>query len=193
MLKIPGSESHSYLRGYFLNRNFRRLQKHIEILEIRQVFKIHKVLFVIGLKVRVGWCRQCLTSQVKPSHISCLSCPRQYWGRQEGIVPPHYLHSLPTQTQQLDPIATYTSVHSRLVCMPWVWTTAFLLTGCPGPILHMFLGSQVCGQKVSNNILFIEIHARRVDLYLTTNTCTCILITHNDNVGFFGGFFQAKP
>lgn len=136
--------------GFFfsvhLDRNLGRFQAHIKILEIRQVFKIHTVLFVIGSKVRVGWCRQCLTSRVKPSHTSCLSCPRQYWGRQEGIVPPHYLHSLPTQTQQLDPIATYTSVHSRLVCMPWVWTIVCLLTGCPGPILHMFLGSQVCGQ-----------------------------------------------
>lgn len=135
--------------------------KHI--LVIRQVFKIHNVLFLIGSKVKVGWCQQCLTSQVKPSHISCLSCPRPYWGRQEEIVPPHCLHSPPTQTQLLDPIATYTSVHSRLVCMPWVWTIASLLTGCPGPILHTFLGSQVCGliQLVANMLLF-KILARAV-------------------------------
>lgn len=44
--------------GFFfsvhLDRNLGRFQAHIKILEIRQVFKIHTVLFVIGSKVRVG-------------------------------------------------------------------------------------------------------------------------------------------
>lgn len=44
--------------GFFfsvhLDRNLGRFQADIKILEIRQVFKIHTVLFVIGSKVRVG-------------------------------------------------------------------------------------------------------------------------------------------